>query len=118
MKNLNENRIIDINEKSLLLGVCFWLQEQPEAKEFEKDDERSLFYHVAPITYAKLILRFLDEHNKKIENNIDAITSPTIDDSGVVAVDIASKIQPKLTEQEEAIFIAGFQECIKYLKNK
>lgn len=40
---------------------------------------------------------------------------PSIDDAGVIAVNVASNVTPKLTPQEEAIFIAGFQECVKYL---
>lgn len=40
---------------------------------------------------------------------------PSIDDAGVIAVNVASNVRPKLTAQEEAMFIAGFQECVKYL---
>lgn len=40
---------------------------------------------------------------------------PSVDDVGVIAVNVASNVKPKLTAQEEAMFIAGFQECVKYL---
>ena len=40
---------------------------------------------------------------------------PSVDDAGVIAVNVASNVKPKLTAQEEAMFIAGFQECVKYL---
>ena len=40
---------------------------------------------------------------------------PSVDDAGVIAVNVASNIRLKLTAQEEAMFIAGFQECVKYL---
>ena len=40
---------------------------------------------------------------------------PSVDDAGVIAVSVASNIRPKLTAQEEAMFITGFQECVKYL---
>jgi len=40
---------------------------------------------------------------------------PSVDDAGVIAVNVASNVIPKLTAQEEAMFIAGFQECVKYL---
>lgn len=40
---------------------------------------------------------------------------PSVDDAGVIAVNVASNVRPKLTVQEEAMFIAGFQECVKYL---
>ena len=41
---------------------------------------------------------------------------PTDDDAGIIAVKIASTVEPKLTAQEEAMFVAGFQECVKYLR--
>lgn len=40
---------------------------------------------------------------------------PIIDDAGVAALNIAEKADPKLTAQEQSVFIAGFQECIKWL---
>lgn len=51
-------------ENSYLLGICFWLKEQPEAKNVEVTDENSIFYHVSQLQYAKLILRFLQQHDK------------------------------------------------------
>jgi hypothetical protein len=39
---------------------------------------------------------------------------PSIDDAGVIALNVLSSM-PKLKADEEAFFIAGFQECIKYL---
>lgn len=41
---------------------------------------------------------------------------PSDDDAGVIAVNIASNVEPKLTTQEESFFIAGFTECVKYLR--
>ena len=43
---------------------------------------------------------------------------PSVDDAGIIAVNVASTVEPKLTAQEEAFFIAGFQECIKYLRGQ
>ena len=43
---------------------------------------------------------------------------PSVDDAGVIAVNVASTVKPKLTAQAEAFFIAGFQECIKYLRGQ
>lgn len=40
---------------------------------------------------------------------------PSVDGAGVIALEICSKVEPKLSAQEEAMFIAGFQECVKYL---
>ena len=42
---------------------------------------------------------------------------PTELKAGTIAVDISEKVKPEITAQEQAFFIAGFQECIKYLKN-
>jgi hypothetical protein len=40
---------------------------------------------------------------------------PSIDEAGSIAVSISELITPELTANEQALFIAGFQECIKYL---
>lgn len=40
---------------------------------------------------------------------------PTIDEAGVIAVRISENITPDLTAQEQAFFVAGFKECVKYL---
>lgn len=53
----------------------------------------------------------MEEYAKQQES----ILLPSIDDAGVIAVNVVSNVRPKLTAQEEAIFIAGFQECVKYL---
>ncbi len=39
---------------------------------------------------------------------------PTVDEAGVIAVGLSEK----LTAPEQAFFIAGFSECIKYLTQK
>jgi hypothetical protein len=43
---------------------------------------------------------------------------PSVDDAAIIAVNVASNVRPKLTAQEEAMFIAGFQECVKYLSEQ
>jgi hypothetical protein len=43
------------------------------------------------------------------------LSLPSVDEAGVIAINVASNVKPKLTTQEEAMFIAGFQECVKYL---
>jgi hypothetical protein len=52
--------------------------------------------------------------NEEKGNGVMAML-PSVDDAGVIAVNVASNVRPKLTTQEEAMFIAGFQECVKYL---
>lgn len=43
---------------------------------------------------------------------------PSVDNAGVIAVNVASNVRPKLTAQEEAFFVAGFQESVKYLRGQ
>lgn len=40
---------------------------------------------------------------------------PSVDESGAAAVAISENIQPSLNAKEQAMFIAGFQECVKWL---
>ena len=53
-------------------------------------------------------------HRVEFNNALDAII-PSVDDAGVIAAKISEMIKPELTAQESAFFIAGFQECIKWL---
>jgi hypothetical protein len=53
-------------------------------------------------------------HRVEFNNALDAII-PSVDDAGAIAVKISETIKPELTAQEQAFFIAGFQECIKWL---
>lgn len=43
---------------------------------------------------------------------------PSLDDATKVAVRISEAIKPPLDTKEQAMFIAGFQECIKWLTPK
>lgn len=40
---------------------------------------------------------------------------PSVDEAGVMAVKISETLEDKLTAQEQAFFIAGFCECVKWL---
>lgn len=40
---------------------------------------------------------------------------PSVDEAGIMAVGLSEKVEPKLTVQEQAFYIAGFCECIKWL---
>lgn len=39
----------------------------------------------------------------------------SIDNAAIIAINIAGKIKPELTEKEQSFFISGFQECLKYI---
>ena len=41
--------------------------------------------------------------------------SITIEKAGVIAVELSEAIVPTLTAQEQSFFVAGFQECVKYI---
>ena len=56
------NQEMGYDEKSYLFGICQWLKDQPEGKEFDASDERSIFYHTPMLTYAKLIYRYYEEN--------------------------------------------------------
>lgn len=58
MDTLND----DIALKSYLLGICTWLSRQPEYTDIPVIDPHSLFYHTAPVQYARFIYRFHIEH--------------------------------------------------------
>ncbi len=49
--------------------------------------------------------------------NKSAINLISVDTAGVVGVQIAESVKPELTIQEQAMFVAGVQECIKWLSN-
>ncbi len=43
---------------------------------------------------------------------------PTIEEAGAIAVEISEQVQEPLSANEQAFFVAGFQECVKYLSNQ
>ena len=46
----------------------------------------------------------------------DSKELPSDEEAGVIAVDISSNVIKNLNDNEEAFFIAGFIECVKYLR--
>jgi len=65
----------------------------------------------------KFILRnFIKEKQAEQLTLTDvSVSLPSVDDAGIIAVEI-SEINNEMTAQEQAFFIAGFSECIKYLE--
>ena len=56
-----------------------------------------------------------NEHETADEST--AIKSlPSLDEAGIAAVKILHRVSPELSEKEQSFFVAGFQECIKWLK--
>ncbi len=45
-------------------------------------------------------------------------TLPTVEEAGAIAVGLSEELPEELTADEQAFFIAGFQEAIKYLYNQ
>jgi len=60
---------MNINKKQELLGICLWLKQQPEYTRYDKTSIDNICYHVAPLTYANLIYRFMEE--RKITDKFD-----------------------------------------------
>jgi len=48
--------------------------------------------------------------------NLKTVSLPTVENAGVIAIEISENVKPELNAQEQSFFVAGFQECIKYLK--
>ena len=44
-----------------------------------------------------------------------SVSLPSVNDSAIIAVEI-SEINNEMSAQEQAFFVAGFQECVKYLE--
>lgn len=63
--NAADNQIHpDINEQSYLFGICNWITQQPEYKDLPVTDPKSIFYHIAPMQYAKLIYRYAADNQQ------------------------------------------------------
>jgi hypothetical protein len=88
-----------------------------EALKFLHDNEASAIKFWSSVdhdNFASMMQSYADYyHNQK--NQLANVILPNDDDAGIIAVNIASTVNPKLTANESAFFIAGFQECIKYL---
>lgn len=50
------------------------------------------------------------------KKGFDSSFLPSVDESGVIAVTLSDNIN--LSAQEQAFFVAGFQECVKWLGYK
>ena len=61
--------------KAQLLSIIEWLRTTDEFKKVEWTNEASIFYHVAPNTYAELILKYKQDLNKKVIETLDDMDS-------------------------------------------
>ena len=55
------------------------------------------------------------KQNPKLGISVVSGSLPSVDEAGVMAVKISEMVEPSLTAQEQAFFIAGFCECVKWL---
>ena len=69
---------------------------------------------VSPVAKANL-KKAIDEAitmtEKYAESQLKGFELPSLEDAGIIAVGMSEKLTP----QEQSFFIAGFQECIKYI---
>ena len=64
----------------------------------------------------KIVENFNKAQNPKLGISDVSGSLPSLDDATKVAVRISEEaITPPLDSKEQALFIAGFQECIKWL---
>lgn len=56
-----------------------------------------------------------ETQNPKLGISVVSGSLPSIDEAWVMAVRISETLEDKLTAQEQAFFIAGFCECVKWL---
>ena len=56
-----------------------------------------------------------DKREKALHTGGVSVSLPSIDNAGIIAVEI-SEINDEMSAQEQAFFVAGFQECVKYLE--
>mgnify|MGYP000005497379 CR=1 FL=1 len=72
----------------------------------------------ATITNVDLWVKSWRKELNKVNNVVldgVSVSLPSVDDIGIIAVEIA-EINNEMTAQEQAFFIAGFSEYIKYLE--
>jgi DNA-directed RNA polymerase subunit H (RpoH/RPB5) len=63
----------------------------------------------------KSLLNKLNAIREQLRIGDVSVSLPSVDDAVIIAVEIA-EINNEMTAQEQAFFIAGFSECIKYLE--
>ena len=63
----------------------------------------------------KNVENFNETQNPKLGISVVSGSLPSVDEAGVMAVKISEMVEPPLTAQEQAFFIAGFCECVKWL---
>ena len=56
-----------------------------------------------------------ETQNPKLGISVVSSSLPSVDEAGVMAVKISEMVEPPLTAQGQAFFIAGFCECVKWL---
>ena len=103
---------IDVNEKArnaFLKGVEF-ANQQPE-----QDKVRELLLDFTKWYDEELPEDEILEKYKALHIGGVSVSLPSVDDAGIIAVEI-SDINNEMTVQEQAFFIAGFCECVKYLE--
>ena len=63
----------------------------------------------------KSLLNKLNAIREQLRIGDVSVSLPSVDDAVIIAVEIA-EINNEMIAQEQAFFIAGFSECIKYLE--
>jgi hypothetical protein len=89
--------------------------EQDKAEEWFNNSEhgKGRIAGFVPILMAEYAEYY--HQSKALHTGGVSVSLPSIDNAGIIAVEI-SEINNEMSAQEQAFFIAGFSECIKYLE--
>ena len=81
----------------------------------DKTETMVMGYTHDGIPFSSEYVLWLEDELNKLRIGGVSVSLPSVDDAGAIAVEI-SEINNEMTAQEQAFFIAGFSECVKYLE--
>ena len=59
-----------------------------------------------------------EQVEERIKKELTPIELPSDEDAGVTALKIVETLKDKHTAEQEAFYLAGFQTCVKWLKEQ
>jgi hypothetical protein len=90
-ERIEKNTLTELDKKALR-----WHTKAKDCRRWEK---------VVPVEHVLTIAKEYAEEQTEL---------PGVEEAGVIAVSLSKDLTPR----EQAFFVAGFQECIKYLQDK
>lgn len=68
--------------------------------------------------HMKVDIKYITYTDDNIVDSLTPIELPTDEEIGVIALNIADTLQDKLNSKEEAFYLAGFQTCADWMRDK